>query len=74
MTNRELNFIYAGSSSEEHGVIACDIETIETESNDEESNIILSTTSSKPTWDFHGLIDFRILKRLLEHFWKMMKK
>lgn len=55
MTINELNFIYADESSETYGVILCSIGTESTDTNDEESNIITSTTPFKDTWDFHML-------------------
>jgi phage-related protein len=55
MTIYDSNFIYANRTSEEFGVILCDIGTVNTESNDEESQIITSTTPFIDTWNFHGL-------------------
>jgi len=55
MTINESNFIYANEDSISHGVFLCSIETVNTDTNDEESNIIMSTTPFKDTWDFHGL-------------------
>lgn len=50
----EPNFIYANEDSTLYGVFLCSIETINTDSNDEESSPILTTTTYKDTWDYHG--------------------
>lgn len=55
MTINEQNFIYANESSEKYGVILCTFDTATTDTNDEETNIITSTTPYKDTWDFHIL-------------------
>jgi hypothetical protein len=52
---RGCNFIFANHSSEELGLIKCDIGEIDTSGNDESSDIILSTTSSQSIWNFHGI-------------------
>lgn len=55
MTINSPNFLYANESSEKYGVILCSIGTDNTDTNDEESNDLLSTTPYKDTWDFHGI-------------------
>ncbi len=55
MTIYEPNFIYANEDSMSYGVMLCSIDTINTDTNDEENNIITSTTPYKETWDFHGV-------------------
>lgn len=55
MTINGYNFIYGGRSLNELGVFKCNIGGLNTETNDEEVNIITSTTPFKDTWDFHGM-------------------
>lgn len=55
MTINESKFIYANESSEKYDVMLCSIESVNTETNDDETTIISSTTPFKQTWDFHGL-------------------
>jgi phage-related protein len=49
------DFTYAGEHSQQHGVIKCYINSVDASSNDEETNLITSTTSGKRTWDLHGI-------------------
>jgi hypothetical protein len=55
MTITGCNFIYAGRSTEEFGSFKCDIESINTESNDEISDLIMSTTPFRRTWSLHAV-------------------
>jgi phage-related protein len=55
MAIKGYRFTYANQSSETYGVIKCDIDSIDTSSNDEESSLITSTTAFKKTWDIHGI-------------------
>lgn len=51
----EPDFIYANEDSKLHDVFLCSINNINTDSNDEESSPIMSTTPYKDTWDYHGM-------------------
>lgn len=55
MTITNPKFLYANESSDFYGVFLCSIGSVNTDTNDEESNLILSTTPYKDTWDFHGM-------------------
>jgi hypothetical protein len=55
MTINGSNFIYAGQSSEEFGVIMVDFQQVESSSNDEVNDLILSTTPYKNTWSLHAV-------------------
>jgi hypothetical protein len=53
MTIIASNFIYAGKSSEEYGVVMCYIGNPNDETNDEESKIVTTKNVFKESWDFH---------------------
>ena len=55
MTRNGSRIIYANQSSDEFGVFVGHIQTINEDTNDEETNIIQSKNRFKNTWDFHGL-------------------
>lgn len=55
MTINEMKFVYANEHSDKYGVVLCSFDGNNIETNDESSNIILSTTPFKDTWDFHGV-------------------
>ena len=54
MTIKECKITYAGKSISEVGSLVVDINGINTDSNDEESDIILSTTPYSNQWRNHG--------------------
>jgi phage-related protein len=53
--NEACKFIYADQNSEEYGLILCNIGSINTQSNDEESELLTSTTPYMDKWHFHGI-------------------
>lgn len=53
MTINGMRFLFADQTSDEFGVILCDIGSINTDSNDEASNLITTTNPFKDSWDFH---------------------
>jgi hypothetical protein len=55
MTITGSDFIYAGQSTDQFGTFKCDIESINTESNDESTDLIMSTTPSRNTWSLHAV-------------------
>jgi hypothetical protein len=54
MTIQDSNFIYAGQSSEEFSVIMVDFDS-PSATNDENSELILSTTPYRNTWSLHAV-------------------
>lgn len=54
MTIQECNFLYAGRSSEEFNLIMVDFSE-PTASNDESSELLLSTTPYRRTWSLHAV-------------------
>jgi phage-related protein len=63
--NDGYKFVYDNTSSEKFGIILCDIGSANTDSNDEETQLITSTTPYKDTWDLHDVqksapLQFRI--------------
>ena len=55
MTINETKFIYANENSDSHGVFMCSIGSPNTEHNDESSNLIMTKSANKMTWDYHGI-------------------
>jgi hypothetical protein len=55
MTITGCKIIYANHSLDEIGGLKVDIDSIDSESNDEESEVLLSTTPFRSTWMFHGV-------------------
>jgi hypothetical protein len=53
--NETSKFIYANQNSEEYGLILCNIGSIDTQSNDEESELLTSTTPYIDRWHFLGM-------------------
>jgi hypothetical protein len=53
MTIKEMRILFAGQTSDEYGTFKGYIGSTNTESNDEESELITTTNSFKDTWDFH---------------------
>ena len=53
MTIKEMRILFAGQTSDEYGLFKGWIESINGDSNDEESVLITTTNSFKDTWDFH---------------------
>ena len=53
MTIKEMRILFAGQTSDEYGLFKGYIGSIETSSNDEDSELITTTNSFKDTWDFH---------------------
>lgn len=62
MTINGYRFIFDGVSSDSYGVILCNIGSINTDTNDEETNIITAKTAFKDTWDLLYIEDSAPLK------------
>lgn len=53
--NKFCNMVYGGQSTEEFNSIVCDWQNINTDSNDEASELIVSTTPFINTWHLHDV-------------------